>query len=283
MKRILIIEDERLSADRLRRMLCDIDDTIEISGPLTTMQEVIDELRTGNHYDLIFSDIRLKDRLVFEAFHEVMPSSLVIFTTAYDEYALEAFRHNGIGYLLKPFLATELMEVMSRLNPASGTTGALGSSLNAAAREMKCFRERILVSRGDELIPLRVSDIGYIRKTEEHVVAVTRSGDQYRLPLTMQDLEEMGIEQLSLKKNDITILSNKNQRGWEIRLESEKLYYFTIHILEEDKKAPLNRVVLDDEVIRKYFPKTYTTKQMEDTIINLLDQWQKKRERDQER
>ena len=54
-------------------------------------------------------------------------------------------------------------------------------------------------------------------------------------------------------------------------------------ILEEDKKAPLNRVVLDDEVIRKYFPKTYTTKQMEDTIIKLLDQWQKKRERDQER
>lgn len=54
-------------------------------------------------------------------------------------------------------------------------------------------------------------------------------------------------------------------------------------ILEEDKKAPLNRVVLDDEVIRKYFPKAYTTKQMEDTIIKLLDQWQKKRERDQER
>ena len=54
-------------------------------------------------------------------------------------------------------------------------------------------------------------------------------------------------------------------------------------ILEEDKKAPLNRVVLDDEVIRKYFPKTYTTKQMEDTIIKLLDQWQKKRERGQER
>ena len=54
-------------------------------------------------------------------------------------------------------------------------------------------------------------------------------------------------------------------------------------ILEEDKKAPLNRVVLDDEVIRKYFPKTYTTKQMEDTIIKLLDQWQKKRERNQER
>lgn len=190
MKRILIIEDERLSADRLRRMLCDIDDTMEISGPLMTVQEVIDELRTGNHYDLIFSDIRLKDRLVFEAFHEVMPSSLVIFTTAYDEYALEAFRHNGIGYLLKPFLAAELMEAMNRVNLASGTAEAIGSSLNAAAREMKCFRERILVSRGDELIPLRVSDIGYIRKIEEHVVAVTRSGDQYRLPLTMQDLEE---------------------------------------------------------------------------------------------
>lgn len=190
MKRILIIEDERLSADRLRRMLSDIDDTMEISGPLTTVQEVIGELRTNNNYDLIFSDIRLKDRLVFEAFHEVMPRSLVIFTTAYDEYALEAFRHNGIGYILKPFYATELMEVMNRVNLAPGTTEAIGSSLNAAAREMKCFRERILVTKGDELIPLRVSDIGYIRKMDEHVVGVTRSGEQYRLPLTMQDLEE---------------------------------------------------------------------------------------------
>lgn len=73
----------------------------------------------------------------------------------------------------------------------------------------------------------------------ENIIGLDISLPRKTVYWTMQDLEAMGIEQLSLKKNDITILSNKNQRGWEIRLESEKLYYFTIHILEEDKKKTL--------------------------------------------
>lgn len=73
----------------------------------------------------------------------------------------------------------------------------------------------------------------------ENIIGLDISLPRKTVYWTMQDLEEMGIEQLSLKKNDITIISHKNQRGWEIRLESEKLYYFTIHILEEDKKKTL--------------------------------------------
>ena len=73
----------------------------------------------------------------------------------------------------------------------------------------------------------------------ENIVGLDISLPRKTVYWTMQALEEMGIEKLSLKKNNITILSNKNVRGWEIRLESEKLYYFTIHILDEDKKKTL--------------------------------------------
>ncbi|MBQ0072020.1 MAG: hypothetical protein KBS81_09265 [Spirochaetales bacterium] len=73
----------------------------------------------------------------------------------------------------------------------------------------------------------------------ENIIGLDISLPRKTVYWTMQDLEEMGIEQLSLKKNDVTIISHKNQRGWEIRLESEKLYYFTIHILDEDKKKTL--------------------------------------------
>ena len=73
----------------------------------------------------------------------------------------------------------------------------------------------------------------------ENIIGLEISLPRKTVNWTMQSLEEMGIEDLSLKKNSITILSNKNARGWEIRLESEKLYYFTIHILEEDKKKTL--------------------------------------------
>ena len=78
-----------------------------------------------------------------------------------------------------------------------------------------------------------------ITLTIENIVGLDISLPRKTVYWTMQELEEMGIEKLSLKKNNITILSNKNARGWEIRLESEKLYYFTIHILDEDKKKTL--------------------------------------------
>ena len=73
----------------------------------------------------------------------------------------------------------------------------------------------------------------------ENIIGLEISLPRKTVNWTMQSLEEMGIEDLSLKKNNITILSNKNARGWEIRLESEKLYYFTIHLLDEDKKKTL--------------------------------------------
>ena len=73
----------------------------------------------------------------------------------------------------------------------------------------------------------------------ENIIGLDISLPRKTVNWTMQNLEAMGIEELSLKKNNITILSNKNQRGWEIRLESEKLYYFTISILDEDKKKTL--------------------------------------------
>ncbi len=206
MKRILIIEDERLSADRLKRLLSDVDDTLEVDGPLTSVEEVIDWLQRQDvpTYDLIFSDIRLKGHLVFEAFHEVMPQCQVVFTTAYDEYALTAFRHNAIDYLLKPVDFGELGNAIEKARlftphdaqPSSSVQGddtsslQATSSINRMAREMKCFRERILVSKGDELIPLRIADISFIRKEDNGVVAYDREGESFRLPLTMNDLEE---------------------------------------------------------------------------------------------
>lgn len=189
MKRILIIEDERLSASRLMRLISSLDDTLEVDGPLTTLNEVIETLKNDNTYDLIFSDIRLNDSLVFEAFQEVMPRSKVIFTTAYDEYALDAFRHNGIDYLLKPIDADELSRAIAKVRELHSPM-IEPARLNATSRQMKCFRERILLTCGDELIPLRTDSIGYFCREENAVMAYTKQGDSYRINLTMNELEE---------------------------------------------------------------------------------------------
>ena len=74
MKHILIIEDEPISAERLKRMLLDLDDTLVIDGPLSNVQQVVGQLNMRNDYDLIFSDIRLGNQTVFDAFHEIMPN-----------------------------------------------------------------------------------------------------------------------------------------------------------------------------------------------------------------
>lgn len=191
MKRILIIEDERMSASRLKRLISDIDDTLEVVGPLTTVEEVIGTLCQDNNFDLIISDIRLHDRLVFEAFHEVMPRCMVIFTTAYDEYALEAFRHNGIDYLLKPIESDALSRALDKaLKPKKLTTPSNPLNLLSASRELRCFRERILVTRGDELIPLRTETVRYFCIEDNIVTAYTNQGDSFRIPLTMNDLEQ---------------------------------------------------------------------------------------------
>lgn len=191
MKRILIIEDERMSASRLKRLINDIDDTLDVIGPLTTVEEVIETIKQDTAFDLIISDIRLHDRLVFEAFHEVMPRSMVIFTTAYDEYALEAFRHNGIDYLLKPIeqdaLSNAIRKVQNHLNDLNDSNQ---SNLLSASRELRCFRERILVTRGDELIPLRTETVRYFCIEDNIVTAYTNQGDSFRIPLTMNDLEQ---------------------------------------------------------------------------------------------
>lgn len=193
---ILIIEDEKLSADRIKRLLNDIDDTMDVSGPLTDVDAVAEHLKGGACHDLILSDIRLKGRLVFEAFHDTMPSVPVIFTTAYDEYALSAFKHNGIDYLLKPITQEDLSAAIAKARRfistqnEEGTAIHLSGTLNAAARELKCFRERMLVTKGDELIPLRVTDISFIRKEDNWVMAYDRHGEAYRLSVTMNKLEE---------------------------------------------------------------------------------------------
>ncbi|MCQ2771398.1 MAG: LytTR family DNA-binding domain-containing protein [Clostridia bacterium] len=189
MNKILIIEDEILSANRLKRMLLDIDDMIEIYGPIQSVEGVVETLHTHNTFDCIFADIRLKERLVFEAFQEVMPCCPVVFTTAYDEYALKAFRNNGIDYLLKPIDADELSAAYCKAEQICATETS--QKLQSVSKELKCYRERILIAKGEELIPLKVSDISYIHTEGNIVTAYTFDGESYLLNLKMAELEGM--------------------------------------------------------------------------------------------
>lgn len=188
MKKVLIIEDERISAIRLEKLIREIDDTIEVEGPLASVSEVIEHLRRHNDYDLIFADIRLSDSDVFTAFQEIMPASFVIFTTAYDEYAMQAIKNHGIDYLLKPIDEKDLRQAIQKLSlGVKENTGKLHQVMG----DMTHYKERLIVYKGEELIPLQVSEILYFSKESKELLCMTAEGKQYHVRnMTMQDLEE---------------------------------------------------------------------------------------------
>ena len=189
MRKVLIIEDDFFSAKRLKKLIMDLDDMVDVHGPLKSVNDVVEELSVNNDYDLIFSDIRLVDGDVFESFRKVKPKSFVIFTTAYDEYAMQAIKNNGLEYLMKPIDSKELSAAMDKLNMSSPVKEEVHDKLDVLLNDTRQYRERFLVSKGDELIMLYADDISYISKTNNRVLAFTQDGTSYSLAMSMADWE----------------------------------------------------------------------------------------------
>ena len=128
--KILILEDEQRNAKRLIRLLNDIDRTFVIEGPLASIKETIEFFQSDKTTDLILADIRLTDGLSFEALKYAPATIPIIFTTAYDEYAVQAFKFNSFDYLLKPLAPVELEPTKtcnSFLMPYRRTSSVIGS------------------------------------------------------------------------------------------------------------------------------------------------------------
>ena len=188
--KILIIEDEERSFMRLRRLLLQIDETFEIEGPITSVGETASMLR--NDYDIIFADIRLDDGDVFEAFLQVQVQAPVIFTTAYNEYALEAFRSNGIAYLQKPIVPQELTEAVEKARKLTASEqpsqdySALLASLGLKKQD---YREHFLVQNADGYTVLNVQDINHVATENGITRAYLHTGRSVALNFTLNDIE----------------------------------------------------------------------------------------------
>lgn len=193
--KILIIEDEERSFMRLKRLLLNIDSTFEISGPVTSVDKTARVLRReadGNTYGIIFADIRLDDGDVFEAFLQVQPQSPVIFTTAYDEYALEAFRSNGIAYLQKPIVPQELSEAVSKakkLITGDAAPQDYSALLESLGLKRQNHREHFLIQNHDGYTILNVGSISHFSTENGITRAFLQNGRSVALDYSLNDLE----------------------------------------------------------------------------------------------
>ena len=206
--KILIIEDEQSSADRLRRIL---ESQHEIVGVCASNTEVKKFFADGAHsdIDLILSDIQLGDGLSFESLRTVPEAIPVIFTTAYDHYAVQAFRFNSIDYLLKPIDSEELHAALDKVKPcAASTTDAIAQLLESVKSQSIRYRERFLIPhRADEFLIIPVSDVSHITIRDSVVRLCTLEGKHHTLNMTLEEVESQLDPQRFLRVNRQFIIS----------------------------------------------------------------------------
>lgn len=188
--RILIIEDETRAANQLERVLKKVAPEAVVLDKLETVEEAVDYLKGSPSLDLILSDIQLADGLSFEIFSQIELNCPIIFTTAYDQYAIEAFRTNGIDYLLKPVAEDRLAEALGklrRLSPQVSLADLMALTKPAAAE--KNYKSRFLVKVGDEIKSIPISDIRAFFSMEKATYLLTSAGRRYVLDQTMDQVE----------------------------------------------------------------------------------------------
>ena len=188
----LIIEDEMMAAQSLQKLLAKVSPDTEVLGVLETIEESVEWLTSHPMPDLLFMDIHLADGSSFAIFDKVDVTAPVIFTTAYDEYALKAFEVNSIDYLLKPIHKGDLERALRKfenLTVPRTTSGVDVKSLYAQIEAMRPkYKSYFLLPERDKLIPLQVSNIAFICIDEKMIKIVTLDHKVFYTNQTLDDL-----------------------------------------------------------------------------------------------
>ncbi|MDC7998997.1 LytR/AlgR family response regulator transcription factor [Gilvibacter sediminis] len=190
---VIIIEDEKPSARRLKRMLEAQD--VEVLTLLHSVEESIAWFSENSHPEVIFLDIQLSDGLSFEIFDKIEITSAIIFTTAYDEYALQAFKLNSIDYLLKPIDEDELIAAINQYKSQQKQTSNVQLNFedikklltNPVERE---YKKRFTVKIGQHLRMIPVDEIECFYSENKGTYAHTFEGRDYLLDTTLEQLED---------------------------------------------------------------------------------------------
>jgi DNA-binding LytR/AlgR family response regulator len=189
---VVIIEDEKITADNLAQLIVRIEPGAKVIAILASVKQAVTWLSV-NQADLLFMDIELGDGQSFEIFEQVQVKSPVIFTTAYDQYAIKAFKKNGIDYLLKPIDESELKAALQKyrglvnINPDFSALRALISNV----QPVKNFRQRFLIQAGSHIRSIPVSEIAYFYFSEKDTFICTVENRKYPSEYSLDRLEEM--------------------------------------------------------------------------------------------
>ncbi|SMD35871.1 two component transcriptional regulator, LytTR family [Reichenbachiella faecimaris] len=192
MTEVVIVEDERLAAEKLSRQLKNIDSQIEIVACLDSVSRAVKFL-SSRSVDLIFLDVHLGDDVSFSIFEKIKIKTPIIFTTAYDQYAIKAFKLNSIDYLLKPVSKTDLKAALTKYFDGKQDQTSVDYEVllrSLQSNDASVYQTRFMVYKGDKVKTIDVTDVAYFFAEGKYVYLVEKSGFEYLVDYTLDKLKE---------------------------------------------------------------------------------------------
>ena len=191
---ILIIEDEEPAANRLKKMVTELEPNANVLDNIVSVNSAITWFKQNPQPDLIFSDIQLSDGLSFEIFKNIEVQCPVIFITAYDQYAIDAFKVNSIDYLLKPIKKDDLETALNKFKKLTTTTAApmdISKVLEVFNQPKTEYKTRFIVRYGEHIKTIKIEEVSYFYTEDKINFLTTNEGRRYTIDYNLDNLESM--------------------------------------------------------------------------------------------
>lgn len=206
--KVLVIENEKPAADKICRLLKKIDNAIEIAGVLETVEESINWFSVNPRPDLILMDIQLDDGLCFEIFEITGIDIPVVFTTAYDEYTLKAFKVNSVDYLLKPVDEESLRGAISKYNKLFSARVSFRQDMEKLIKEFSNqYKSRFLIKSGLRYKSIPVNEISHFHICQRNVFLKDINGKDFGLDYSLDQLQKILDPRMFFRINRDCIIS----------------------------------------------------------------------------
>jgi DNA-binding LytR/AlgR family response regulator len=230
--KILIVEDETAAYENLVQILLEVDPSIEVVGTTESVRQTIKWLKSNQNPDLILMDIHLSDGSAFSIFDSIKLETPVIFTTAYDEYAIEAFKVNSIDYLLKPIKVADMRRAIEKfLKWTRPDVLQYLSQLNQLPQLTK-YKDKLLIPDKDKLIPVDMKEIACYYSTNKNTSIYLRTGKCYPYSKTLEQIETTLDPAEFIRANKQFIVARHSVKNITIWFDSRLLITLDIELPE---------------------------------------------------
>ena len=211
---IVIIEDEKLTAERLQNIIEKLEPDFSVIKVMDAVETSVKWFNEKPHYDLVFMDIQLSDGISFEIFEKASITAPIIFTTAYDEYAVKAFKVNSIDYILKPYDTDDIAKAIQKFKnnrPANANFNIDPALLEKLLKSVGGnYKNRFVIKVGEHIRFINTDEIAYFQSIEKSTFLQSYAGKNYALDYTLDELEEMVDPALFFRINRKYIVSVKS-------------------------------------------------------------------------